>query len=115
MEELSSHTPEAVAFRRYSKWLLGDLKRPVQLAELLLSEGIIPSETKDTITSNEDVQQKQAVINAMQYALVHTPDAKDTFRRLRKAWKKAGFYTYWFGEMKDLIAGECTISFSYCY
>ena len=102
-------SPEAAAFRRYI-WNLQDyLSSPVHLAELLFSAGIIRRETTERISLDEDLEQKKTLLNAVQYALVHSADANNVFQSFRSLWEQAGLDTSCIRVMERYIGGEYTI------
>ena len=98
-----SRSPEVEAFRREYNDLLGRVIRPVELARLLFSEGIISSETKNAITSDKDVQGKRTLLDAVEHALVHASDREAMFKSLVEALKKIDYYTY---HIKEFVHGE---------
>ena len=107
-------SPEAAAFSQWHSELFYYLVHPAHLAELLFSAGIIGRDTKEKmtlerITSDEDEEQAQALMDAVQNALLHAVDAKNTFRSFRSAWEEAGFDTYYVRKMEESIAGEYAI------
>ena len=103
--------PEQAAFQKYYDDLLLDVSDPVRLAELLLSEGMIGSETKECITADEDEDHaKRTLFDALQYVLMHGADGEKAIRSLRIAFEKASFGTYHIRKIEEFIAGECTIS-----
>ena len=94
---------EEAGFARYYEHLLRDVSRPVKLAELLFFEGIVTSETKESIISNEDQGQKRALLDAIQISLACSRNANKVMKILCKALEKVGVNTYY---MQDFIAGE---------
>ena len=106
--KLPSPCPEVEAFRRYYKKLLKDVDRPVDLAELLFSDGIISLEAKDSITSasTSDVEQRRAVLGAFQHALLQSSEPSATMRSLRRAFEQAGFSNAFFRFMERVVEGE---------
>ena len=100
-------SPEEETFHRFYNQLLRDINRPVQLAQLLFADGIISSETKEGVTSDADVNQKQALLDAIQHALANNP--KKAFQRLIEALRETGLYNL-LSDMEKFNSGECTIS-----
>ena len=98
-----SRSPEVEAFRQTYKYLLHHVRRPVKLAQLLFAQGIISSETKNAITSDEDVEGKRALLDAAEHALVHASDREAMFQSLVEALEKVYEYT---NEMKKFVDGE---------
>ena len=98
-----SRSPEVEAFRREYNDLLHYVDRPVELAHLLFSEGVISSETEDAITSDEDVEGKHVLLDAVDHALLHASDREAMFRSVVRALEKIYDYTYL---MKEFVDGE---------
>ena len=86
--------------------LLHSVSRPVQLAELLLSDGIITNETAETITSNEDVQHKRKLLDAVQDSVEHRPNPEEIIRQLLAALEKTGVDIFRINSMKEFVEGE---------
>ena len=71
----SSRSPEEAALRRYYSDILLNVSRPVHLAELLLSEGFIRSETKENVAMDKDEEHAvRTVLDAVQLALAQSTD-----------------------------------------
>ena len=107
--ESSLPSCEVAAFRRYYDSLLRNVRRPVQLAELLFADGLISKETKTKLTSDEDLEQKRTLLDAIQDALVHASDRKEMFQTLLRALYEINLSqtaTY----MKNFVDGEYTTS-----
>ena len=83
-------SPETAIIPRLYNILVDVLSRPVQVAELLLSDGIITSKTAETISSDEDVGHKRTLLDAVQDVVVHSPHPEETISRLFIAMKKTG-------------------------
>ena len=98
-------SPEVAAFRQEYKYLLRYVDRPVELARLLFAEGIISSETKNAITSDEDVEGKRAILDAAEHALVQASDREAAFRSLVEVLTKVYKYT---NDMIEFVDGEHT-------
>ena len=112
----SLRSVEAVAFRRYYDDLLRTVSSPVQSAEVLLSEGVIGSETKDSITSDKDEDHaKRTLLDAVEDVLVNGGDGEKTLRSLRIAFPNDYFFNDPIDKMEEFIAGECTISLRLAY
>ena len=107
----SVRSPEEETFHRYYNRLLDDINSPNELARLLFADGIISSETKETVTSNTDVDQTPSLLDAVQHALENAPDPEKTFRSLLVALGTTCTRRSSVGyEMKKFNSGECTIS-----
>ena len=107
----SFRSSEQAAFQKYYDNLLYVIDDPVQLAELLLTEGVIRSETKDSIISDEDEEHAtRSLLDDVLYSLEHNPDGGKTIQSLRIAFEKASLNTYYIDRMEEFIVGECTIS-----
>ena len=96
---------EVALIPRWHDHLLREVSRTVQLAELLLLDRIITNRTAETITSDEDVQQKQTLFEAVQDAVVHCPQPEETIRSLLVALEKAGVHTDYIRWMKEFVDG----------
>ena len=103
--KLSLHSPEEEGFRKYHDRLLRTVSRPVELAEILVSEGVIDSDTKESVTANED--QKGSLFAALQIALAQSTDPEKTMRSLCTALEITGVATGYIRGMQEFIAGEC--------
>lgn len=99
----SSQSPEVAAFRQYYNDILRNMDRPVEFAQSLLSARVISSETKNAITSDEDVEGKRALLDAVEHALVHASDREAMFRSLVEALRIIGYYTF---SMTNFVDGE---------
>ena len=108
MEETSkSPSPShEAAFRRYYNDLFREVHRPVRLAELLFSDGVIQSDIKDSITSDEDEDQKRALLDAVQYALANSTDPEQTMRTVCTALGKSGVHGYYTDKLSSFVPGE---------
>ena len=100
-------SPEEAAFRRCHDHLLEGASSPVKFAELLLSDGVITSETRDRIAlvGNKD-QAKEAVVDAVQCALAQSSNKNRLLSSLQSALEESGVSygkIFW---MTDFIAGE---------
>ena len=102
-----SQSPEVAAFRRYYNHLLSNMDHPVKFAQFLFSKGIISSETKNAITSDEDVEGKRVLLDAAEHALVQASDREAMFRSLVEALRSV---IYWFSDtcssMTKFVDGE---------
>ena len=100
-------SPEEAAFRRCYNHLLEGASRPFQFGKLLLSEGIITSETMDSIAldGNED-HVKEALVDAVQCAFAQSSDKNLLLSSLQSALEKSGVFHSSINWMKDFIAGE---------
>ena len=83
-----SRSPEVDDFRWEYIDLLRNVRRPVELAQLLFSKGIISSETKNAITSDEDVVGKRVLLDAAKHALVYASDREAMLRSLLSALRE---------------------------
>ena len=109
--KLPSPCLEVAAFRRYYDNLLEDVRRPVDLAESLHLYGIISRDVKDSISSaSTDVEQRRAVLDAFQHALLQTSEPSATMRSLRRAFQQTSSDTYYIGKVERFVDGEYTIS-----
>ena len=84
-------SPEELLIPRFYDYLLRKVSSPTHLTQLLLSDGIITNKTAETITSDEDVQHKRTLLDAVQDTVVHRPNPEETIRRLFIALEKTGF------------------------
>ena len=100
-----SQSPEVAAFRQEYNYLLDNVDRVVEFSRLLFSKGIIGSETKNAITSDEDVDGKRALLDAAEHALVQASDREAIFRSLVEMLEKIGYDT---DDMKEFVDGEHT-------
>ena len=99
-------SPEVALIPHFYDDLLRWVSRPVQLSELLMSDGIITDKTAETITSNEDVQHKRKLLDAVQDSVEHRPNPEETIQQLLIALEKTGVHFYYIALMKDFIEGE---------
>ena len=83
-------SPELALIPRFYDDLLQEISRPVQLAGLLLSDGIITNKTAKAITSDKDVDHKRTLLDAVQDTVIHSPHPEETIRLLFIALKKTG-------------------------
>ena len=102
----SPRSPEVALIPRYYDDLLRWVYRPVQLARLLLSDGIIANKTAETITSDQDVQHKRKLLDAVQDSVEHRPNPDETIRQLLVALEKTGVSTTYIHWMKVFVDGE---------
>ena len=100
------HSPEVALIPRFYNEFLQEISHPVQLAQLLLSDGIITNKTAETITSDEDVQHKRTLLDAIQDTVVHRPQPEETIRRLFIALEKTGFSTDNIRFLEEFVEGE---------
>ena len=100
-------SPEEAAFSRCHNDLLKGASSPLKFAELLLSEGVITSETRDSIAlvGNED-QAKEAVVDAVQCALAQSSDKNRLLSSLQSALVKSDVFEWRIRWMKNFIVGE---------
>ena len=104
-------SPEEETFHRYYNKLLSGIYFIETTARLLFADGIISSETKETITSNIGVEGKRTLLGAIQHALENAPDPEKTFQSLLVALSGGMFmFSTVCDEMKNFNRGECTIS-----
>ena len=101
-----SPSPEEAAFRKYYGDLLSDVRNPMKFAEYLLLEGVIGSDTKDCITSNEDERQKRVLLDSVQYALSQSSERKLTLQNASRAMENSGGNTYYFECIVQFVEGE---------
>ena len=112
----SLRSPEEAAFARYYDDLLRISLRPVQLAELLYSDGIIRSETNKKVTSEEDEDHaKRILLDAVQCALAQSSDQEEVMSSFCSALEKiqvsnqeeSNIYEILYSEViRNFIAGE---------
>ena len=102
---LSSSLEEA-AFRRYYGDVLSRVHNPMKFAECLLLEGVIGTDTKDSVTSDTDGAQKRLLLNSVQYALSQSSDPRATLLSARRAMKSSGGSTWPFDNMDGFVKGE---------
>ena len=99
-------SPEEALILHIYDHLLRVVSRPVQLAQLLLSDGIITNKTAETITSDEEVQHKRTLLDAIQDAVVHRPNPEETIQRLFIALEKTGFDADHIRWLEEFVDGE---------
>ena len=110
----SFRSPEEAALRRYYNDILRDVSRPVQLAELLFSEGIIRNETKQKVTFDKEKEHAvRAVLHDVQLALAQSSDRKKLMLSLCLALEKSGvpssdeeWWKFGTARIKEFITGE---------
>ena len=108
---MPSPCPEVTAFRQYYNVLLGDVRRPVDLAESLFLDSVISREAKNSVTSaSTDVAQRRAVLDAFQNALLQSSEPSTTMRSLRRAFERARLDNYYIRKVEKFVDGEHTIS-----
>ena len=100
------HSPEVALIPHFYDEFFEEISHPVQLAQLLLSDGIITNKTAETITSDEDVQHKRTLLDAIQDTVVHRPHPEETIRRLFIALEKTGFTTDYIRFLEEFVEGE---------
>ena len=116
MEETAT-TPspslQELAIRRHYNTLLSLISSPVQLAELLFSDGIIRRETNERVTSEEDEDHaKRILLDAVQCALAQTSDQEEVMSSFCSTLEKVGVRSeyygqpFYIGKIKAFIAGE---------
>ena len=98
-------SPEAMAFRYYNRHVLEGIENPIRFAEVLLQEEVIGRDTKDSITSMKDVDQKRVLLNCVQQALEKAENKRKVLLKARKAMKNSGGDTYFFNRMNRFIDG----------
>ena len=98
--------PEEAAFRRYYNDLFSAVSRPVQLAGRLFSQGVITRDIKASITSNEDKDQKRAVLDAVQNALASSDKAHTTFEIVCRALDESGVDYLDIGKLRGFVSGK---------
>ena len=91
---------EEVAFARCYKDLFEEVSLPIKLAEVLFSEDIISSETKNSITSDAD---KQALFDFMQKSLSQAKDPHKVMKKLINALEEIDVDT---DHMQEFIDGK---------
>ena len=94
---------QEAAFARCYQHFWEEISRPVKLAEILFSEGIITSETKTSITSDEDERQIRSLLDAVQNSLSWAKDTDEVIKKLTNALEEIGVYT---GYMQIFIDGK---------
>ena len=88
--KLDVGTPEAEAFRRCYNYLLYAACDPQEFSEILLSKGIITSETRDSIALYRDeVHPKEVILDAIQCAIAQCSDKIGYCQVYSQRWKKA--------------------------
>ena len=105
-DKSSPHSPEVALIPHFYDDFLQEISHPVQLAQLLLSDGIITNKTAETITSDEDVQHKRTLLDAIQDTVVHGPQPEETIRRLFKALEKTGWDPESIRVLEKFVEGE---------
>ena len=88
--EVLSPSLEEFAFRQYYDDVLWNIPNPILFAEALSQEGIIGSETKDRITSNEDDNPKRLLLDSVQDALHQSTSKKQFLMKTRRAMGNSG-------------------------
>ena len=101
-----SPSPEEAAFRYYYRDFLDSLDNPIEFAECLLHEGVIDSDTKDKITSDEDDDQKRVLLDCVQKVLSKSETKGPLLLKIRKATENSGGDTYYLGRMEGFVDGE---------
>ena len=105
--KLHEGTLEETAFRRCYNDLRDAARHPYIFSEILLSKGIITSETRDSIASDRDeVGAKEAILHAIQCAIAQSSDKNRLLSSIKSALEESdvpGYRIYW---MKDFIVGE---------
>ena len=95
---------EELLHQHYNK-LLNDIFWPERLAELLVADGIISSETKEIVTSKRGVERTRTLLDAVQHALENAPNPEQTFQRLLVALRVTCD-----DSVRNKMEGECAIS-----
>ena len=103
-------SPEVVAFRRYYNDLLRFVDRPVDLARLLISEGVISEEVTRRLTWESVREQGRVILDAFEQSLLQSSEPRATLRCLARAFEQAGSYSRHILRMKSFADCECTIS-----
>ena len=104
--EVQSFSPEEAAFRRYYGAILSHLHTPIYFAECLLQEGVIRTETKESITSNIKKAQKRLLLDSVQYALSQSSDPSATLLSARRAMESSRGDTWPFENMDQFVKGK---------
>ena len=99
-------SPEEALIPYFYDGFLEAVSRPVQLAELLMSDGIITNKTAKSITSNKGVQHKQTLLDAIQDTVVHGPHPEETIRLLFIALEKTSVSTEDIRVLEEFVDGE---------
>ena len=104
--KVQSSSLEEAAFRRYYGHVLSELHNPRKFAECLLLEGVVGTDTKESVTANADEAQKRLLLNSVQYALSQSSDPIATLLSARRAMESSGGYTWPFDNMDKFIKGK---------
>ena len=100
-------SPEEETFHRFYNTILDSDFDQVFAAKLLFDDNIISSETKDSITSDEEG--KRALLDAAQHALANSSDPEKTFQSVLRAFRETCTYDV-YDPVETFCAGECTRS-----
>ena len=103
--KVPSPSPEETAFREFYNELLSELRNPIKFAECLLLEGVIDTETKESITSDADEAQKRLLLDSVQCALSQSSDASATLLSAHTAMKSSGDDSWPFENMDSFVEG----------
>ena len=103
-----SPSPEEAAFRYCYHNLLYCVHNPIQFAEFLIQEGVIDSDTKNRITSDEDDDPKRVLLDCLQKVLSKSEIKRPLLLKIRTAMEKSGGNTWCLDRMDEFIDGEYT-------
>ena len=104
--KVASPSPEEAAFKQFYDELLSELHYPVKFAESLLLEGVIGTDTKNSITSDADEAQKRLLLNSVQHALSQSSDPGATLLSAHTAMKCCKDRSWSFESMNSFVEGE---------